>query len=313
LIKIDPENLAAAQTLVDYLLLFEGKFLETRTLFKDDFKLTSIGTIKWRFNMIEYSFISHEIRKILKKDSIRATVKVALEQVIASTKDDETRLRLAKNLGEIDPGNSTAILTLVQLLESTQSHIQRQALNSLGKIGVGNLNAVATLEQLLASTEDEDMRLNMADSLRKIDPSNSTAISILVQLLESTQNHVIRRQALNSLDKIGIGNPNAITALEQLLASTEDEETRRYLAYDLGKIDPGNSTAISTLVKLLESTEDEFVFEYITQSLAEFGSGNAIAIAALEKLLKSPKNLLLRSTKRWFKEVDSRFDAANSN
>jgi HEAT repeat protein len=77
------------------------------------------------------------------------------------------------------------IAALIQLLESTQSHIQSQALNSLGKIDPGNSTAIATLVQLLESTEDEFKFENITESLAEIGGGNPIAIAALEKLLKS--------------------------------------------------------------------------------------------------------------------------------
>jgi HEAT repeat protein len=299
LIKIDPENLTVPQTVVSYLLLFEGFFFESRSLFKHEFKVTTVGNIEKPFIIIEDPFISQEIINLLKNSFIRTTVVVSLEQLLASTEDEDTRLEVVYHLGEIDPGNSTAISNLMQLLESTQSHIQRQALNRLDKIGVGNPNAIAVLQQLLASTDDENMRLDVTDSLGKIDPSNSTAISMLIQLLESTKSKHTHLRIVGYLGEIAISDPNAIAALEKLLSSTEDEDicgssgylviSQAYVTSGKG-FSPYGENKVYPEIQFQPQTQKNHICLEVAYQLGKIDPGNSTSISALVQLLESTED-----------------------
>lgn len=82
------------------------------------------------------------------------------------------------------------------------------------RIARGNTIAITTLSQILETTqhqtsEDEWERLYAAEALVKIDPGNSKAIATLCQTRESSQNKRIRLQASESL-------VNAVQHVEQL-------------------------------------------------------------------------------------------------
>lgn len=69
-----------------------------------------------------------------------------------------------------------AIANLIQQLQPSRDEpTRRKAAKALGEIGAGNFDAVSTLTALLNSTQDEETRWQAALSLGKIDPSNPKA------------------------------------------------------------------------------------------------------------------------------------------
>lgn len=219
----------------------------------------------------------------------------ALVKLLHSTDVFEiNRCQVAEILGQIDPGNSNAIATLVQLLQSTDEYyeiIRWQAAISLGKIGTGNEKAIAAFEQLLQLTDlHKDTYMQVAKSLGQIDPGNQNAIAALVQVLQSSDLHEDTRwQAAYSLQEIGTGNKNVIVALVELLQLTDlDKDTRKIAASSLREIAIGNQNVTAALVQLLQSPDlDKDTRWLAAYSLQEIGTDNKDVIVALAQLLQS--------------------------
>ncbi len=117
--------------------------------------------------------------------------------------------------------------------------------------------------------QDEDTRMQAAESLKKIGQGNPEAVAALVKVIATTEDEYTRRKAAYILGEIDPGNPEAVAALVNLIATTKNEDTRRWAAESLGKIDPGNPEAIAALVNLIATTEDEFTRRQAAESLGE--------------------------------------------
>ncbi|MUG97449.1 DUF1822 family protein [Scytonema sp. UIC 10036] len=100
----------------------------------------------------------------------------ALIEILQADYNEETRLKVAKCLGAIAPGNLEAIAALIDLLNTSQSKWTRwQAAESLGEIGTGNQQAITALTAVLNKKQDDELCWQAALSLGKIDPSNPKA------------------------------------------------------------------------------------------------------------------------------------------
>jgi HEAT repeat protein len=167
-------------------------------------------------------------------------------------------------LGEIDPGNETAINALVELLQPNPNE-----------------------DEYIKYTPSP--RGKVAESLGRIDPGNEKAIATLVELIESTDaaeddEWEIASEAVSSLGEIGTGNEKAISTLIKLIQNGWDED--ELVAETLGKIDPGNEIAITTLVKLILDGGDED--EIVANSLEQILQG-----AQYPKVVTALKNYMM--------------------
>jgi HEAT repeat protein len=171
-------------------------------------------------------------------------------------------------LGEIDPGNASAISALVRILSTTENDDTRwRAVDCLGEIDPGNASAISALVRILSTTENDSTRWSAAYRLGEIGTGNEVAISALVRILSTTENDSTRWTAAESLRKIGTGNEVAIAALVRILKTTENDSIRRSAAESLGKIDPGNKDAIAALVRILSTTENGYTRRLAADSL----------------------------------------------
>jgi energy-coupling factor transporter ATP-binding protein EcfA2 len=250
--KIDPKNQQAINTLAPFLLSKDTLGTAQEGLISD---LMQLKQLKKEFDNIPRQrvveqFDTNNQQAIYEKIDLLAQRLQSKDLV-----DDYIRWQIADGLVKIDPGNETAIATLVKLLQSTtvDDFTRRYAAYSLGKIAIGNKEAIAALVKLLQSTTvSNSTRRETVESLGKIAIGNQEAIATLVKLLQSTTvDDLTRWQAASSLGKIAIGNQEAITALVKLLQSTTvNDYTRRYAADCLGKILQNNqdrSTVVNGL------------------------------------------------------------------
>jgi predicted NACHT family NTPase len=152
--------------------------------------------------------------------------------------------------------SSRAITTLIEILHTTQDeNVRLQAAESLGKIEPGNAKAIATLTEILYRNQNEDIYLQAAESLGKIAPGNSEALAASIKLIKNSQDESIRSRAAYSLAEIDKDNPIAIATLVELMNS-QDESIRSRAAYSLAEIDKNNPIAIATLVELMNSQDE---------------------------------------------------------
>jgi hypothetical protein len=90
--------------------------------------------------------------------------------------DEETRLKTAEFLIQVDLDNAEAIATLIELLNTSENGwIRLKAAENLGRISVSNTEAINALTAVLHNNQDEDLRWQAALSLGRIDPNNPAA------------------------------------------------------------------------------------------------------------------------------------------
>ncbi|WP_235526526.1 NACHT domain-containing protein [Nostoc piscinale] len=264
------------------------------TEFKDYSRTDEIVVqiVNWTINGL--SSIEEQARLTLQQTD-RTQVIDALE-ILLDSKDvfDIHVCQIADNLGQLDPGNKSAIAALVKLLHSTDEYyeiIRWLAAKSLGQIDPGNEKAIAALEHLLQLTDlHKNTYMQAAKSLGQIDPGNQNAIAALVQVLQSSElDEDIRWQAAHSLQEIGTGNKNVIVALAQLLQLTNlEKDTRKMAASILREIGTGNENVSAILVQLLQLPNlDQDTRWLAAYSLQEIGTDNKNVIVALAQLLQS--------------------------
>jgi HEAT repeat protein/GTPase SAR1 family protein len=239
LAKFDPGNEAAINFIVKWI---EDEEIDEYTLWVAAYSLgiidpgneTAINTLIHIIHKSQDEYRHNQVLLIERWDELS---NIDLYKVCALW---EHCRRAAESLGEIDPGNQTAIAALVELLHPNW-------------------------EQYI-----ENARCHVAESLGKIDPGNEMAIATLVELIETDEDWDIISEAVRSLGEIGTGNKKAIAALVKLIHNGGDED--EVVAESLGKIDPGNEIAINTLVELILNGWDED--EVVANSLKLILQGN---------------------------------------
>lgn len=129
-------------------------------------------------------------------------------------------MKTAECLGQINPGNKTAIQALVLLLESTQDEdTSLRIAKCLGQLDPGNETAIQALVLLFESTQDEDICLRAAECLGQIDPGNKTAVQKMLWLFEFSQNKDTRFKAVKAVTRLGKIGTSTETAMQILVRS----------------------------------------------------------------------------------------------
>ncbi len=260
LAKIDPGNKAAIISLVDDLQTEENEYSRLVLAYSlgqiDPGNKTAVNTLVQKIHDTQDKYFRTQA---LPLNNLDETSRI---NVLDNIRKLRGRCRIeAECLGEIDPGNETAINALVELLDPNPN-------------------------------EDEYIRYipsprgEVAESLGRIDPGNEKAIATLVELIESADTAEdeaweIVSEAVMSLGEIGIGNEKAINTLVKLIQNGWDQE--ELIAETLGKIDPGNEIAITTLLKLiLDGGDIEEVMNEEVMNIEDMGAG----AESLERILQ---------------------------
>jgi hypothetical protein len=190
-------------------------------------------------------------------------------------------------LGQIDPGNQTAIATLVDFtqpdIELNMFEEQRvSAASNLAKIAPGNEAAITALVDVIQTAfyEDsyEENTLEAAKSLARIDPGNKTATDFLVKRIEKGIDEYELWVAADSLGRIDPGNETAIATLVQLVNVAKDKYLRHL----------GALLNLSEETSLISLSELKILIKHchlLAESLGEINSDNETAITTLEELL----------------------------
>ncbi|MDZ8222105.1 hypothetical protein [Nostoc sp. ChiVER01] len=213
------------------------------------------------------------------------------------TTESPTVLRLAaEKLGELDPGNKSAIAALLLLMKQDKYDYWWFGIGSLGKIGYGNETAIAALIQFIKMKPDEitnewltleDIYQGTITALGKIAYGNEIAIATLIDFIQQYKDDVVSSSAAAALWDIDPGNPIALNTLVQILETTENTYLLDMSVRYLMVIDPGNKAAITILTERIKITKNEFFRCKAALCLGKFDSGNRVAITTLSKILET--------------------------
>ncbi len=98
-----------------------------------------------------------------------------LTQLLDTFDSPTIRLQICDALGKVDPGNCVVISTFAEIIAANkQNSLGRKAAYYLGKIDTGNVMAIATLVNMIESGE-YILKRQAAENLEKIDPGNQAA------------------------------------------------------------------------------------------------------------------------------------------
>jgi hypothetical protein len=168
------------------------------------------------------SIILWILYKISKHNSIIVPLLIKLIQRIQALKEEWLTFNLAKILLKIEPENSIAIDSLIQLVENS-------------------VNAI--------------IRLKTAGILIENNKHKQTAIIAIIKLIKTPQIEDTVSEALWRLGEINEYNKIAINFLEKFIHSCQSQDNRKTAVESLIKIDPGNPTAIAALVDMIQSSQ----------------------------------------------------------
>jgi hypothetical protein len=233
-----------------------------RTIISISFGYFNISKQKW---VKATEPIAQRAREVL-QETYRERVVQELIDILPIILDDDARQEAAFSLGQIDPGNSLAIQTLIQLtLESTRN----LAFWNLRQIAKGNLLAIQTLIQFIERTENDDLLSNAVQSLGQIGEDNPLAIKTLTKLVQKDQDKWLRCTAAKSLGQSNLGKTLATETLTELVQTSQDESLRCIAACDLKQIDKYNYLATQTLNELAQTAQNDSIRQLATRSLEQ--------------------------------------------
>jgi HEAT repeat protein len=195
-------------------------------------------------------------------------------------------------LGQIDPGNPTAIATLIKLLKDQEYNdlLCYKVARALGQIDLGNQTAIATLIKLLKDHEYDDLLCSAIATLSQIAVDDQTTITELIKLLKDPDcEDRLHDNAARALSQIAVGDQTTITMLINILDSSDRDDLLGSAIAILGRIAVGDKTTITVLTKLLKDSNFKDRLHYdVAEALGQIEPGNSTAITALIKLLKDP-------------------------
>lgn len=244
---------------------------------------------------------------------------VTLTKLLHLFRDDSTLIYTAERLGEIDPGNSNAIATLVNLLQTTpvQYISYLEAFCSLVRISPDNAYVINALTSVLYSADsnyldlllDGDTLKAVADGFRQnklYDSDISDIIDVLTYRLHSTHDEETFTHVAECLAEFGPGNYlEAIATLTDYLHLIHSDIHLMRVAKSLNKIAPGNSEAIAVLFNLLHTTQKEDVLVDTALILSKITCSNTDIITSITDFLLTQDPYINRSVK-YLKSIDQR-------
>ncbi|HAZ44469.1 MAG TPA: hypothetical protein DDW76_09430 [Cyanobacteria bacterium UBA11369] len=204
----------------------------------------------------------------------------ALSNRLQRTTSVYMRLKIADNLGKVNPSDQTAIETLIEIVQSPEkidkigdqkldfisvNRIRAEAAESLGQISPSHPVAVKTLIELQQIAVD-----TLIDLIQRLGTSNESISESFDEQRdriskESPEWQIIEhacdvayllRKYIKNLEKIAFGSQEAVEALIKLLNFPNEDIVLR-LAESLGEIDPSNQNAINTLITLYRTSQKE--------------------------------------------------------
>jgi HEAT repeat protein len=232
--------------------------------------------------IVEKEDLQEDIAKILEKIAI-GNLKViqALSQLLLRNPDNKTKEIWVNCLGKIGIGDANAIYTLTQLFhQSSDEDTRLKFAKILIELDPNNNCAIAFfIERVLADPYELFFYKNI---LKQAGVDNQISTT-LIQRLHNTNNHLTGLRIANFLSLI---NPKeALSYIQNLLDNPEDE-IRFKAAWTWQRISPNNPQIIQTLNKVLTSQNNWLVLK-ATGMLGYINSGSTEVQNALTKLLNS--------------------------
>jgi HEAT repeat protein len=222
----------------------------------------------------------------------------ALIEVMHTSLDEYTRIEVAEIVGKIDPGNSVAIATLIEIMHNSERGWRTKAVRSLGKIAKSNQEAIAALVNLIHTIgENSDewlIRVEAASSLSQIDPEHPDAIPVV----EYSGLYSTFFQDAVRLGQINPNKPEWIAALvDQVKFNPTDEREEFNRLWAVQHLKASNTTepeAVAALIDLIRSNPDDRTLLETVRSLGRIGKSAPEAIDLLIDLSYNSPNWVIR-------------------
>lgn len=243
-----------------------------------------------------------EAAKAILPKTHRSTVVEALIDLLTSP-NEYTRIEVAESLGEIVPGHSKVIATLMSLIDhSYVPGIRMEAVIALAKIGKNNQEKISLLASL-CNNSDSLVRSIAAQGLGKIEPNHPQAAELFSVIIQYTS-----FQELVNSGKIDPSNPQVIESLINEVRLSADKFQQLNAVKNLGDTLPGHPETIKLLREvIINPSTDENVLQEAISSLGRIGKNDPEAIRLLICLIRnSQQNLeILQQTVRalWYTDT----------
>ena len=215
----------------------------------------------------------------------KARVIAAFTQIVHSTESRAILRCAARKLGQLDPGNKSAIAALILLLQVQE--YDALTVNPPETITEEKETRIAALIDSIQTMPDASISWNTIMALGEIGCGNQTAIATLIHFMETTLNKSNCCGAILSLGEIAGGNESAIAAFVRFLEINQGDGICYDAARALWQIDPGNVAAIAALVYMLETNRDGYLLDWAAEYLLQIDPGNKAAIATLSQILET--------------------------
>ncbi len=222
----------------------------------------------------------------------------ALIEVMHTTFDEYTRIEVAEIVGKIDPGNSLAIATLIEIMHNGEQGWRTKAVRSLGKIAKANQEAITALVNLIhtigTNSDERLIRVEAASSLSQIDPEHPDAIPVVEYsgLYSTFFQDAVRSGHINPND------PEYIAYLVEKIQSNPKDEREKFdrlwAVQHLKASDINEPKASAALINLIRTNPDEETLQEAVRSLGRIGKSDPEAIDLLIELSCKSQNLGIR-------------------
>ncbi len=266
--------------------------------------------VKWSFGYFNIEYQEQQIdvprqiqeaaKAILPKTHRSIVVECLID--LLATPHEYTRIEVAESLGEIVPGHSKAIATLMNLIDQTYvPGIPMQAVIALAKIGKNNQEKISLLTSL-CNNSDSLVRSTAAQGLGKIEPNHPQAelFSVIIKYTSF--------QELVKSGKIDPSNPEVIDSLINEVRLSADKFQKLNAVKNLGDTLSGHPETIKLLKELIiNPNTDEDVLQEAISSLGRIGKNDPEAIGLLISLIRdSQQNLeILQEAVRALRYTDT--------
>jgi len=226
-----------------------------------------------------------EIAKEVLKETDRARTIPTLINLLPFIIDENACQEAASSLGQIDPGNSLAIETLIHLGQNAQEKWTReQAFESLRQIANGNTIAIQAMIQI---------------------------IQTMTQIIEAeftwNEYYFPLYEACKTFGKIAKGRTIVIQFLEgklNIYKNAKNEDLIHIFADTLREVDSSNTLAMEALNELIKTSEYEWLLYIVADTLRKIDSSDSIARDVLNELVKTSEDEWLRQQSARSLELD---------
>ena len=298
--------------------------------------------VKWSFGYFNIEYQEQQIdvprqiqeaAKAILPKTYRSIVVECLIDLLA-TPHEYTRIEVAESLGEIVPGHSKAIATLMNLIDQTYvPGIPMQAVIALAKIGKNNQEKISLLTSL-CNNSDSLVRSIAAQGLGTIEPNHPQAelFSVIIQytsfqelvksgkidpsnpeVIESLINEVRlsadKFQKLNAVKNLGdtlSGHPETIKLLKELIINpNNDEDVLQEAISSLGRIGKNDPEVIGLLISLIRDSQQNLeILQEAVRALRYTDTSHQEAINTLIDLIRtSPDKQISREATRSLRQI----------